>query len=147
MVMFSSAGAKPGQAGNKDSLANIRETGEFVVNIVSLALKDAMNATSAPFSAATDEFAHAGVQKAPCRIVAPPRVARSPAALECKLFRILDLPGKQNTMVIGQVVGIHLDDAMLVNGIFDVTRYKPLARMGYRDYAAINQVFPLSRPE
>lgn len=147
MVMFSSTGTKPDQAQNKDSVANIRASGEFVVNVVSFALKEQMNASSAPLPAGGDEFEHAGLTKAPCRQIAPPRVAQSPAALECELFRIIDLPGENNTMVIGEVVGIHLSDSVLVNGIFDVTRYKPLARLGYRDYAVINDVFPLERPE
>lgn len=147
MVMFSSTGGKPDQKYAKDSVANIRDTGEFVVNIVSFALKDQMNTTSAGLDAGVDEFQRAGLAKADCNEVQPPRVASSPASLECKLFKIIDLPGENNVMVIGQVVGVHLDDSVIVNGIFDVTRYNPLARLGYRDYTAVKEVFPLKRPE
>ncbi|MHA1128532.1 MAG: flavin reductase family protein [Alphaproteobacteria bacterium] len=147
MVMFSSTGGKPDQTYAKDSVSNIRDTGEFVVNIVSFALKDQMNMTSAGLGAGVDEFENARLTKADCNQVKAPRVASAPAALECKLFKIIDLPGENNVMVIGQVVGIHLDDTVIVNGIFDVTRYNPLARLGYKDYTAVTEIFPLKRPE
>lgn len=147
MVMFASTGTKPDQAYAKDSVANIRETGEFVVNIVSLALTNQMNSSSASLAAGVDEFEHAGITKADCNIVKAPRVAASPASLECKLFKIVDLPGENNVMVLGEVVGVHLDDTVIVNGIFDVTRYTPLARLGYKDYTSVTEVFALDRPE
>ena len=147
MVMFASTGAKPDQAYAKDSVANIREAGEFVVNIVSLTLKDQMNSSSGALAAGMDEFEHAGITKADCNIVKAPRVAASPAALECKLFKIIDLPGENNVMVLGEVVGVHLDDTVIVNGIFDVTRYTPLARLGYKDYTSVTDIFALDRPE
>jgi len=147
MVMFSNTGAKSDQSYAKDSVANVRETGEFVVNIVSLALKDKMNASSGAFGADVDEFEHAGIAKSECKIVKAPRVAASPAALECKLFKIIDLPGENNVMVLGEVVGVHLDESVIVDGIFDVTRYNPLARLGYRDYTAVTDIFSLERPK
>lgn len=147
MVMFASTGAKPDQAYAKDSVANVRETGEFVVNIVSLALKNQMNSSSGSLAAGVDEFEHAGITKADCNIVKAPRVAASPASLECTLFKIVDLPGENNVMVLGEVVGVHLDDTVIVNGIFDVTRYTPLARLGYKDYTSVTEVFALDRPE
>ncbi|MGE4612085.1 MAG: flavin reductase family protein [Paracoccaceae bacterium] len=147
MVMFASTGTKSDQSYSKDSVSNIRNTGEFVVNIVSLALKDQMNNTSGALAAGMDEFEHAGLTKATCNIVKAPRVASSPAALECKLFKIVDLPGKNNVMVLGEVIGVHLDDTVIVNGIFDITRYTPLARLGYTDYAAISEKFSLERPK
>jgi flavin reductase (DIM6/NTAB) family NADH-FMN oxidoreductase RutF len=147
MVMFASTGAKPDQAYSKDTVANIRETGEFVVNIVSLGLKDQMNNSSGSLAAGLDEFEHAGIAKAACNMVKAPRVAASPASLECKLFKIIDLPGENNVMVLGEVVGVHLDDTVIVNGIFDVTRYTPLARLGYKDYTSVTNVFSLNRPE
>lgn len=146
MVMFANTGTKSDQTYAKDSVANIRDTGEFVVNIVSLALKDQMNASSATLGAEEDEFEHAGITKADCELVKAPRVAESPAALECKLFKIIDLPGENNVMVLGEVVGIHLDDSVIVDGIFDVTRYNPLARLGYKDYTAVTDIFSLERP-
>ncbi len=146
MVMYASTGRKQGLDEGKDTLANIRATGEFVVNVVSSALRDAMNATSGPHPAGLDEFGHAGLVAAPSRVVAPPRVAAAPASLECRAWRIIDLPGPTNVLVIGEVVGIHIDDTALVDGRVDVTRYQPLARLGYRDYAAVRDVFALDRP-
>ena len=147
MVMFASTGTKPDQPYAKDSVANIRETGEFVVNIVSLSLKDVMNRSSEALAAGADEFDHANIAKADSNVVKAPRVAASPASLECKLFKIVDLPGENNVMVLGEVVGVHLDDAVIVNGIFDVTRYTPLARLGYKDYTSVTDIFSLDRPK
>ena len=146
MVGYASTGAKA-SGERKDTLANIRATGEFVVNIVSYALRDAMNVTSAGLAAGEDEFAAAGLARAESRVVRPPRVAAAPAALECQLWRMIDLPGPANILVIGTVVGVHIDDSVIVDGMVDVTRYQPLARLGYRDYTAVDHVFPLDRPK
>lgn len=146
MVMYSSTGPKPGSPERKDTAANIRATGEFVVNIVSYALRDAMNLSSGGYPAELDEFEQAGLAKAPCQVVRPPRVAAAPAALECRAWRIIDLPGEANVLTIGEVVGVHIDNSVLRDGMVDVTLYQPLARLGYRDYAAVEQVFALRRP-
>ncbi len=146
MVIFSNSGSKAGETAAKDSVTNIRATGEFVCNVVPLALKDAMNISSGEYHADIDEFEHAGLAKAPSRVVAPPRVAAAPAALECRLWRIVELPGAANVLVIGEVVGVHIANSVIVDGKVDVTLYQPLARLGYRDYAAISEVFALSRP-
>jgi flavin reductase (DIM6/NTAB) family NADH-FMN oxidoreductase RutF len=146
MVIFSNSGSKAGETAAKDSVTNIRATGEFVCNVVPLALKDAMNLSSGEYHPDIDEFEHAGLAKAPSRVVAPPRVAAAPAALECRLWRIVELPGVANVLVIGEVVGVHIADSVIVGGKVDVTLYQPLARLGYRDYAAISEVFALSRP-
>ncbi len=146
LVMYASNGRKTGVDEAKDTLANLRATAEFVVNVVPFALRDAMNLSSAPFPAGDDEFARAGLTPAPCRVVAPPRVAEAPAALECRLWRVVDLPGEANAMAIGEVVGVHIDEAALADGRVDVTRFQPLARLGYRDYAAVREVFALDRP-
>ncbi len=146
MVAYASNGEKVGRPERKDTLANIRETGEFVANVVAFALKDAMNATSGSYAADADEFALVGLTPAPSRVVAPPRVAEAPAALECRLWRIVDLPGTANHLVIGEVVGIHIDEAAIAEGKVDVTRYQPVARLGYRDYSAVREVFQMTRP-
>ncbi|REC56861.1 flavin reductase family protein [Rhodosalinus sediminis] len=146
-IMFASTGAKPDQDAGKDSLANIRETGVFCVNIVEYAMRDAMNASSETLPREVDEFAHAGVGRASCETIDCPRVAGAPAALECRLTRIERLPGAANYVVFGEVTGVHLRDDVLVDGIFDVTRYRPLARLGYRDYTRVDEVFPLARPD
>tara|TARA_R110002095_G_scaffold202903_1_gene184643 strand:+ start:191 stop:802 length:612 start_codon:yes stop_codon:yes gene_type:complete len=146
MVMFGSTGSKQDRARGKDSLANIRASGEFVVNIVSRDLVDAMNITSGPYDAGHDEFELAGLQKAPCRVVDVPRVAASPAALECRLWRIIELPGDENSMTIGEVVGIHIQDRFMENEMLNVAAYQPVARLGYRDYCAAGDLFQLTRP-
>jgi flavin reductase (DIM6/NTAB) family NADH-FMN oxidoreductase RutF len=146
LVMYASNGRKVGVDEGKDTIANIRATGAFVANVVPFALRDAMNVSSGPWPAGDDEFRRAGLTPAPSRVVAPPRVAEAPAALECRVWRIIDLPGAGNVMVIGEVVGVHIDPAVVVDGKVDVTRYAPLARLGYRDYAAVHEVFALTRP-
>jgi flavin reductase (DIM6/NTAB) family NADH-FMN oxidoreductase RutF len=147
MVMFCSTGGKPDRAQGKDSLSNVLDSGEFAANIVPEALLAAMNLTSGAFAAGTDEFALAGLEKAPCRVIAAPRVAGAPAVLECRLWRMVDLPGAANHMVIAHVVGVHVDDAILADGRVDVTRYRPVARLGYTDYAAVAEVFAMARPK
>ncbi|TDX29272.1 flavin reductase family protein [Rhodovulum visakhapatnamense] len=145
-VMFASTSTKPDRDGTKDSVANIRDTGVFCVMIVEEAATDAMNATSAPAPRETDEFALAGIARAPCETIACSRVAGAPAALECRLTRIVPLPGAANFAVFGEVTGIHLRDDCLVDGRFEVTRFRPLARLGYRDYAVVRDTFELKRP-
>lgn len=146
MLMFCVAGSKMGIDEPKDSLTNIRETGEFCVNIVSDALKDAMNITSAHYPHGVDEFEKAGLEKATSHVIKPPYVAASPVAMECTLHDIINLPGG-GKMVLGAVVGVHIKDEHIKNGLLDVTSYVPLARLGYMDYAKVETVFSLKRPE
>lgn len=145
-VMFASTSAKPDRGDTKDSVANIRETGVFAVNIVEYAARDAMNRTSGLWSRTTDEFIDAGIAKAVCSTIACAFVADAPAVLECALTQIVKLPGDANFAVFGQVTGVHIRDDILVNGLIDSLRYVPLARMGYRDYTAVREVFTLRRP-
>ena len=146
-VMFASTSAKPDRDGTKDSVANIRETEVFAVNVVEYAARDIMNQTSGPWDRETDEFALADVVKAECETIPCPRVATAPATLECKLTQIVQLPGEANFAVFGEVTGVHLRDNCIVDGKFDVTTYNPLTRLGYRDYSVIREVFSLSRPD
>ncbi|CTQ59032.1 MAG: flavin reductase family protein [Roseibium album] len=144
IVMFSSSGYK-------DSAANVEATGEFVCNMASWDLKDEMNVSSAAVPSETSEFELSGLDMAASRLVRTPRVARAVTALECKhlqTIKLTDLEGAEtdNWIVFGQVVGIHIDDSIIVNGKVDVTRYKPLSRLGYMEYAAITEVFEMSRP-
>jgi flavin reductase (DIM6/NTAB) family NADH-FMN oxidoreductase RutF len=145
-VMFASTGLKADRGDTKDSVSNIRETGLFCVNIVEFAMRDAMNRTSGGWARAVDEFTDAGIARAECSEVACARVAAAPAALECRLTQIVQLPGAANFVVFGEVVGVHLRDDCLVEGRFDVTRFVPLARGGYRDYSVVREVFELKRP-
>ena len=153
MVMFSSAPS--GNVQHKDSLRNVTETEEFVVNVVSAALGDAMNITSADLAYGQNEFTAANLEMADCNTVKVPRVAAAPAALECKLWKVIELPkpetdgaetGIAGVMVIGTITGIHIADETVKDGKIDVTSYQPLARLGYMDYARINDVFSMPRP-
>ena len=135
---------KDASATAKDSIANIRDTGEFVVNIVSFDLKDAMNTSSAPVDADVDEFETAGLTKMAGSVVTAPCVAEAPISMECKLRDIVPL--EHTDWVMGDVVGVHIKDEFLKDGILDVTRYRPLARLGYKDYSSVDEVFSLTRP-
>ncbi|MBE9477584.1 MAG: flavin reductase family protein [Proteobacteria bacterium] len=146
MVMFSVTGNKAEIAEPKDSLLNIQDTGEFCVNIVSDALKHAMNITSEHFAHGVDEFEKADLEKGAPQVINAPFVAASPVAMECRLHKIIALPGNGH-MVLGEVVCIHIRDEHLKNGLLDVTSYIPMARLGYRDYTAVHDVFSLNRPE
>jgi flavin reductase (DIM6/NTAB) family NADH-FMN oxidoreductase RutF len=146
-VMFASTGSKGDQDNTKDSVANIRATGVFCVNVVEFAARDAMNASSALLPREVDEFAHAGCEAAPCETIDCARVAGAPATLECRMTQIVPLEGDANVAVFGEVTGVHLRDDCLTDGIFDVLKYQPLARLGYRDYAVIRDKFSLTRPD
>lgn len=151
ILMLAFNGPKSAERREKDTLANILGQGEFVVNLVSSALKDHMNVTAAIYPADVDEFERAGLEKAPSQIVAPPRVAASPAAFECRLLSRHELPvwsAQQSCdVVFGEVVGVHIDDGVVKDGKVDVAAYQPLARLGYMDYAAVEAVFPMPRPK
>lgn len=146
-VMFASTSAKPDRGDTKDTVANIRATGVFCVNIVEFAAREAMNQSSGPWPKETDEFALAGVPRETCRVIPCSRVATAPATLECRMAQIVTLAGRSNFMVIGEVVGIHLRDDCLTDGRFDVTRYKPMARLGYRDYTVVERLISMNRPD
>lgn len=129
--------------GVKDSLTNVKATGEFVINIVNEALLEPMNDTSANYPPEENEFEWAGLETAPSVRVAPPRVARAPAALECKLIRIVSL-GNGN-MVFGDVVAIHVDEGVLVDGRVDPDLLKPVGRLSGGGYTTVAG-HTLSRP-
>ena len=147
MVMFSSS---PNGTTSKDSLRNVMETREFVVNIVSAALGNAMNISSGSFPYGTNEFTEAGLATADCETVSVPRVKAAPASLECRLWKAIELPtpkdGAASTIVLGIVTGIHIADEVIVDGKIDVTIYQPLARLGYMDYTQITSLFEMMRP-
>jgi flavin reductase (DIM6/NTAB) family NADH-FMN oxidoreductase RutF len=136
----------------KDSLTFACETGEFVWSMATYALRDQMNATSAGLPRGVSEFEHAGLATAPSALVAPPRVAASPASLECKVTQVLkltDIAGKATggTVVFGEVIGVHIDERFMKNGRFDLAAVQPIARCGYDEYAVVDKVFSLKRPE
>lgn len=146
-VMFATTGTKPDRDGTKDSLANIRDTGVFCVNIVAEAMTDAMNASSQTLPAGQSEFDHAGLARTECATIACARVEGAPAALECRMSQIVKIEGDTNYVCFGTVTGIHISDDCLVDGMFDITRFRPLARLGYRDYTVVGERFALSRPD
>ena len=144
IVMFSSEN-------KKDAVAFVEETGEFTCSLVTKALAHPMNLTSAPLPRGESEYPHAGLEMAPSRFVKPPRVAGTPAALECKLLSIQqlhDLDGQAvpRWMVLGQVVGTFIDDAFVKDGRFDTAGANPIARCGYADYAEVTSLFSITRP-
>ncbi|NNL17842.1 MAG: flavin reductase family protein [Boseongicola sp.] len=145
-VMFASTSTKADRDGTKDSMANIRDTGVFCVNIVEYEMRDVMNVTSGAWDKDTDEFTKAGIARAECETIAASRVADAPASLECRLTQIVQLPGEANFVAFGEVTGVHLRDNCVVDGMFDVLKYQPLTRLGYRDYSRITDVFELKRP-
>ncbi|MBG1231321.1 flavin reductase family protein [Aestuariivirga litoralis] len=138
-----------GSGGMKHTLANIEATGEFVVNLATYPLREAMNATSTHQQG--DEFELAGLEKAPCHLVKPPRVAASPAALECRHFHTVPLPQDNGQvddwLVIGRVVAVHIDDQFIKAGRVDIAAMQPLARLGYAEYATIDDIWRMRRPD
>lgn len=144
MVMFSSSG-------RKDSLRNVQETGVFTASFVSRSLLDQMNASSAAVSYETDEFTLAGLTAAAGKLVDAPYVGEAVAALECRVTKVLTLPDMDGNdtdshAVFGQVIGIHIADAMIRGGRFDLASADPIMRLGYMDYAGMGPVFELKRP-
>ncbi len=156
---FNAVGEKPGyvvfgSAGIKDSLKNITENGEFVCSLATWDLRYHMNMSSAAVPFGVDEFPLAGLTAAASHFVKPPRVKESPVALECRHFQTIALPGagryQQNyNLVIGQIVGIHIDDRFIKDGLVDVGAMRPIARLGYMDYAVVTPetIFSITRPE
>lgn len=149
MVMYANNGRQP--HGPKDTLTNIRQTKEFVVNVATWDLRDAMNITSGPELPDVDEMTLAGLTAAPCETVKPPRIQESPINMECRVVEIVDLPctqeGGANVVVIGQVLGIHIDETILTDGLIDIAKLRPIARLGYKDYATIGDTFTMARPK
>jgi flavin reductase (DIM6/NTAB) family NADH-FMN oxidoreductase RutF len=149
LVMFCANGQHV-DGGEKDSLRNARETGEFVVNLATWTLRDAVNRSSAAVGRGVDEFQLAGLTPAPSLRVGPARVSESPVSLECVVSDIYDQPfdpsQELGCMVIGRVLGMHLADDILIDGRVSIGRLQPIARLGYREYAAVERIFTMARP-
>ncbi|WP_299948752.1 flavin reductase family protein [uncultured Ruegeria sp.] len=145
-VMFASTAGKEDRQRGKDSIGNVIDTEVFCVNVVGHEMRDAMNKTSLSASRNIDEFDLAGLERTECETIPCSRVAHAPASMECKLTKVVDLPGSSNIVAFGEVTGIHLNEKYLINGIFDVTKFQPLARLGYQDYARVTELFSLKRP-
>lgn len=146
-VMFS-ANSRPATGGPKDSVRNAQDTGEFVVNMATYELREAVNITAQHVPPGVDEAALAGLEMIPSRLVKPPRVAASPVHLECRFHGTVVLPGsafdRVHHVVIGRVVGVHIrDDVVNAEGKLDVVKMRPLARLGYFDYTTVDSVFSM----
>jgi flavin reductase (DIM6/NTAB) family NADH-FMN oxidoreductase RutF len=140
--------------GRKDAMTFVEETREFVCNLATFEVRSQMNATSAPLPRGESEIIHSGLTQAPSRLVRPPRVAEAPAALECKWLQTVPLKplgGGEGRyfLVLGQVVGVHIEDRFLVDGLVDTAAMRPIARAGYRDYfvATPETKFSITRPK
>jgi flavin reductase (DIM6/NTAB) family NADH-FMN oxidoreductase RutF len=146
MLAFSSHGAK-------DSATFAGEIDEFVWNLVTWELREAMNETSAPLPRGRSEFERAGLAMAPSRLVSPPRVAAARCAMECQVVHKLELRDRAGRpidqyLVIGQVLGVHLDESALADSIVDTAALRPVARCGGpADYAVVETVFKMRRPQ
>jgi flavin reductase (DIM6/NTAB) family NADH-FMN oxidoreductase RutF len=149
IVMFS---ANQDTAGNrKDSVRNAEQTGEFVWNMATYELRDAVNISAEELPHGVDEFERAGLQKLPSKLVKPMRVARSPIQFECIYLNTLRFPGVPPMgtadVVFGRVVAVHIaDEAIDINGMVDVLKIQPLARMGYYDYTFVDNKFQMVIP-
>ena len=117
------------------------------MNVVEFAARDSMNASSATLDKSVDEFAHAGLTAVECETINCPCIDGVPATLECKMTQIVQIEGASNYVVFGEVTGVHMRDNAIVDGRFDVTTFQPLSRLGYRDYAVVEDVFELTRPD
>ncbi len=144
IVMFSSEG-------HKDSVAFVEETKEFVCSLATFDLRDQMNGTAAPLPRGSSEMAATSLEPAPSRLVKPPRVAASPCALECKWLKTVTfdpIAGKEldRYVVFGHVVGVYIDDHYIRDGRLDTAAMRPIARLGYNEYAVVDSVFRMQRP-
>lgn len=143
-VMFSSNTGKHTQR-------NAESGGEFVFNLATYELRNEMNVTGGEYPADVSEPEVAKLAMVPSRSVKPPRVARAPIALECLYAKTVQLTGKSGKrhgyeMVIGEVVNVHIDDAVIVNGVIDMARIRPIGRLGYRgDYTVVDNIFFMAR--
>ncbi len=135
----------------KDSISNITETGEFVYNLATRSQIEAVNRSSLPAPPEVDEFALLGIDSATSRIVKPRRVAASPCSFECKWIETINLKGLSRKptkwhLVLGEVVGVHIEESVIENGLVDIVRMQSLARCGYMDYAWVQEVTSRIRP-
>jgi flavin reductase (DIM6/NTAB) family NADH-FMN oxidoreductase RutF len=145
MIGFSSEGLK-------HSPRNARDQGEFTFSLATLPLADAMNASSANLADGVNEFTAAGLELGQSRVIDAPFVKGSPAALECRtvnFMELTDIDGRPTGryFVIGQVVGVHIRDEFIVDGRFDTAKAQPIARGGYQDYATVESVWEMTRPD
>ncbi len=135
---------------NKDTLNNVLATKQFVVNLATEELTEAMNDTSAPLPPGENEFEYAKLTPVPSMLVKPPRVKESPVNFECELVHHYSLEGHKNggaTIMIGRIVMFHIDDAILIDDYkINMDAYKPVARLAGSNYAGLGEIFSIKRP-
>jgi len=140
-----------GSGGRKHTLSNIDVSGEFAVNVATFDLREAVNMSSARVGPHIDEFQLTGLTAAPCHFLRCPRVLESPVTLECRHFQTLPLPddeGRANDfLVVGRVIGIHIDDRFIEQGRVNTAGYMPIARLGYSEYATVETAWRMRRPD
>ena len=153
-VFFSGSGAIDGvdaEPRRKDSVVNAEVTGEFVYNMATYDLRNEVNLSSKHVPPDIDELEMCGLSAAPCKLVKCPRVLERPINLECKHHSTLTLPSNSpkgiHHVVIGEVIGMHINAAALTNGKIDWVKIQPLARMGYMDYTHVTEVFTMPGPK
>jgi flavin reductase (DIM6/NTAB) family NADH-FMN oxidoreductase RutF len=144
VLAISTVSRRDGQ--KKDTLRNIEATGEFVVNVVSEPMAEAMNLSSADFPYGHDEFDAAGLTPLDGLRVAAPRVAESPVQMECRVERIVEVGTQPASLILGEVLLFHVREDVLTDGRIDVSKLKPVARLGGSDYAHVRDVFSMARP-
>ena len=147
-VLFSS-GMHPDSA-HKDTVLNIEQTGEFVYNMATWKQRNAMNTSALIVERGVDELTAAGLEPLPSSLVRPPRVKGAPVHFECRHYRTLELPGNTpraaHRVVFGEVIGVHIDDdALTAEGLVDTARIRPLGRLGYKDYVAVEKIFSMDK--
>lgn len=148
-IMFASSAAKKPLI-KKDTLSNILETREFVVNFATSTTKKQMNLSSLDAPKDQDEFIICNLKKRKSKLVKVPSVAQSPVNLECKLLKTIKLKSnnkKFTTMIIGEVIGIFVKDSFIKNRRIDSTAMRYVARMGYSDYTTVSSKFKMKRPK
>jgi len=148
-VMFAANQTTDGR--RKDSVVNAEQSGEFVYNMVTYDLREAMNLSAQQVPPEVDEFELAGVTKAPSKLVKAPRVAESPVHFECRYYQTIRLPGNSAMgtvdIVIGQVIGIHIRDEFIQpDGKLNILKIRPIARLGYYDYTSVDSIFEMVIP-
>lgn len=150
MVLFCCNGRN--QYGPKDTLANVEATKDFVYNVVPYDIREEMNHTSTPLKPEDNEFEFAGLEMEPSELVDVPRVKASPIHFECTHIETLDLPSDKpdhrNSVCVGRVLGVHIaDEVLTADGLVDILKVRPVARMGYMDYTSVTEIFRMERPK
>ena len=144
MVVFSSSDR--GNGTQKDTVQNILDTKEFVVNMATWELRDEVEITGQDVGPEVDEARLAGLEMTPSQLVKPPRIARSPIQMECVFYSSMTVPGKKGPhhLMVGRVVGVHIKDEMIgADGKLDILKIRPLARLGYLDYTSVESLFTM----